>query len=75
MSVTQRKSQVPRRVRLSATALRRARNNLNVYNQKLSASIDFDSIVSNQEPLIIGENGVVQNYNPNNPVHRKWLED
>ena len=48
---------------------------IDMLNKKLSSSIDVDKLFTGVEPLVIGENGVVKNFDPNNPQHKKWLED
>jgi len=53
----------------------RSEKRIEMLNQKLSSSIDVDKLFADVEPLVIGENGVVMNFDPNNPQHRKWLDD
>jgi len=53
----------------------RSKKRIEMLNQKLSSSIDVDKLFADVEPLVIGENGVVMNFDPNNPQHRKWLDD
>lgn len=44
-------------------------------NAKIASSIDFSQFYDREPDLIVGENGVVLNYDSNNPLHRKWIED
>ncbi|AMA72726.1 hypothetical protein P4S93_08980 [Aneurinibacillus thermoaerophilus] len=53
----------------------RSEKRIEMLNQKLSSSIDVDKLFADVEPLVISENGVVMNFDPNNPQHRKWLDD
>lgn len=53
----------------------RSEKRIEMLNQKLSSSIDVDKLFADVEPLVIDENGVVMNFDPNNPQHRKWLDD
>ncbi|WP_411334207.1 hypothetical protein ACK1LH_20655 [Metabacillus indicus] len=68
-----------RAARMNANCTKRNFRNgsaaLRKLNEKLAASIDFDSITSKQEPLMIGEGGIVENFNPQNPSHKKWMDD
>lgn len=62
-------------VSLPRTARVRSEKRIEVLNKKLSTSIDVDKLLANTELFVIGENGVVMNFNPDNPQHKKWLED
>ncbi|WP_047150918.1 hypothetical protein [Aneurinibacillus tyrosinisolvens] len=57
------------------TARIRSKKRLEIINQRLSSNINIDKLFADVEPLVIGENGVVMNFNPDNPQHQKWLEN
>ncbi|RXT03664.1 hypothetical protein [Ammoniphilus sp. CFH 90114] len=48
---------------------------IEMINKEISASINVDKLFNGIEPLIVGENGVVLNFDHNNPQHKKWLND